>query len=68
MPKSPSRKTTDLEIAIADASCGSGLGVSPTRKARAQAGRIILTIADGGACLFHSRAGVLTIDASGPCW
>jgi len=41
MPKSPSRKTADLEIAVTDASRSSGLGVSATQKSKAQAGRIM---------------------------
>jgi len=39
MPKSPIRKTADLEIAIADVPSSAELTAVPTRKARAQAGR-----------------------------
>jgi hypothetical protein len=41
MPKSSSREAAGLEIAIDEASQGSGLGMSPTRKSKAQAGRMI---------------------------
>jgi hypothetical protein len=36
MPKSPSRKTASLEVAMADGSQGAGVDASPTRKAKAQ--------------------------------
>jgi hypothetical protein len=65
MPKSPSRKTADLEIAIADASASSGLGVSPTRKASAQAGRIMYIECKAGCLTGAARIGRVTFSKTG---
>ena len=60
MRKSPSRKTADLDIAIADASRSSGLGVSPTRKSKAQAGRIMYIECKAGGLTGTARIGRVT--------
>lgn len=65
MPKSPSRKTADLKIAIADASSSSGLTVSPTRKARAQAGRIMYIECKAGGLTCAARIGRVTFSKTG---
>ena len=65
MPKSLSRKTADLEIAIADASANSGLGVSPTRKASAQAGRIMYIECKAGGLTGAARIGRVTFSKTG---
>ena len=65
MPKSLSRKTADLEIAIADSSAGSGLGVSPTRKAKAQAGRIMYIECKAGGLTGPARIGRVSFSKTG---
>jgi hypothetical protein len=65
MPKSPSRKTADLEIAIADASESSGLAESPTRKAKAQAGRIMYIECKAGGLTGDARIGRVTLSKTG---
>lgn len=65
MPKSPSRKTTDLEIAIADATHSSGVSVSPTRKARAQAGRIMYIECKAGSLTGAARIGRVSFSKTG---
>src|SRR5438309_2825658 len=65
MPKSPSRKTADLEIAIADASRSSGLAVSPTRKVKAQAGRIMYIECKAGGLTGTARIGRVTFPKTG---
>ena len=65
MPKSPSRKTADLEIAIADASRSSGLGVSPTQKSQAKAGRIMYIECKAGGLIGTARIGRVTLSKTG---
>ena len=65
MPKSPSRKTADLELAIADASRSSGLAASPTRKARAQAGRIMYIERKAGSLTGAARIGRVSFSKTG---
>src|SRR6185503_298428 len=65
MPKSPSRKTADLEIPIADASLASGLAVSPTHKAKAQAGRIMYIECKAGGLTGAARIGRVTFSKTG---
>jgi len=65
MPKSPSRKTADLELAIADASHSSGLAASPTRKASAQAGRIMYIECKAGGLTGAARIGRVTFSKTG---
>ena len=65
MPKSPSKKAANLEIAIADASGSSGIGVSPTRKAKAQAGRIMYIECKAGKLLGPARIGRVTFSKTG---
>jgi hypothetical protein len=65
MPKSPSRKTADLEMAIADSSVSSGLGVTPTRKAKAQAGRIMYIECKGGGLTGPARIGRVSFSRTG---
>jgi hypothetical protein len=65
MPKSPSKKSADLEIAIADASGSSGLGVSPTRKAKAQAGRIMYIECKAGSLTGPARIGRVSFSKTG---
>ena len=65
MPKSPSRKTADLQIAIADGTQGSGVGALPTRKARAQAGRIMYIECKAGGLTGEGRIGRVTFSQTG---
>jgi hypothetical protein len=65
MPKSPSRKTADLEIAIADASRSSGLFGSQTRKAKAQAGRIMYIECKAGGLTGVACIGRVTFSKTG---
>ena len=65
MPKSPSRKTANLEIAIADASRTNSVGVSPTRKAKAQAGRIMYIERKAGGLTGSARIGRVTFSKTG---
>lgn len=65
MPKSPSRKTTDLEIAITDASRSSGLGVLPTRKAKSQTGRIMYIECKAGGLIGPARIGRVMFSKTG---
>jgi hypothetical protein len=65
MPKSPSKKTADLEIAIADASLSSGLGVSTTQKSKAQAGRIMHIEFKAGGLTGTARIGRVTFSKTG---
>ncbi len=65
MPKSRSRNTADLEIAIADASRGSGLSVLPTRKAKAQAGRIMYIECKAGGLTGPARIGRVSFSKTG---
>ena len=65
MPKSPSRKTVDLKIAIESASAGSGVAASPTRKAKAQAGRIMYIECKAGGLTGPARIGRVTFSKTG---
>jgi hypothetical protein len=65
MPKSPSKKTANLEIAVADASASSGLGASPTRKAKAQAGRIMYIECKAGGLTGPARIGRVSFSKTG---
>jgi len=65
MPKSPSRKAADLEIAIAGATQGAGLASSPTRKAKAQVGRIMYIECKGGGLVGPARIGRVSFSKTG---
>ena len=65
MPKSPSRKTADLETAITDASRSSGLGVSPTQKPKVPAGRIMYIECKAGGLTGAARIGRVTFSKTG---
>jgi hypothetical protein len=65
MPKSPSRKTADLKIAIESASQSSGVDASPTRKAKAQAGRIMYIECKAGGLTGSGRIGRVTFSKTG---
>jgi hypothetical protein len=65
MPKSPSRKTTDLESAIANASRSSGLGVAATQKSKALAGRIMYIECKAGGLTGTARIGRVTFSKTG---
>jgi hypothetical protein len=65
MPKSPSRKTADLQGAIADGSRKHALAASPTRKARAQAGRIMYIERKAGEIMGDARIGRVTFSKTG---
>src|SRR5262245_24993380 len=65
MPKLQSRKPAELEIAIADASQSSGLTQSPTRKAKAQAGRIMYIECKAGGLTGNARIGRVTFSKTG---
>ncbi|HTJ00169.1 MAG TPA: hypothetical protein VL527_14905 [Dongiaceae bacterium] len=57
MPKSPSRKTAALQQEIAAAIYGSGAGKTPSRKARAQVGRIMYIECKAGSLTGSGRIG-----------
>jgi len=65
MPKPPSRRTADLETAIANASQSSGLAESPTRKAKARAGRILYIECKAGGLMGAARIGRVTFSKTG---
>ena len=65
MPKSPSRKTADLENAIANASRSSNPGVPPTRKSKSQAGRIMYIECKAGGLTGGARIGRVTFSKTG---
>ena len=65
MPKSPSRKAADLKIAIDGAIRTSGVGASPTRKAKAQAGRIMYIECKAGELTGPARIGRVTFSKTG---
>src|SRR5437763_7562984 len=65
MPKSRSRKTTALEIAIAGASRSSGIAASPTRKSAAQAGRVMYIECKAGGLTGTARIGRVTFSKTG---
>ncbi len=65
MPKSPSRKTADLEIAIEVGSRRSGLASRPTQKATALAGRIMYIECKAGALTGAARIGRVTFSKTG---
>src|SRR5258705_5850027 len=61
----PSRKTANLKIAIESASHSSGVGVSPTRKAKATAGRIMYIECKAGGLTGDARIGRVTFSQTG---
>ncbi|HEY4417721.1 MAG TPA: 1-deoxy-D-xylulose-5-phosphate synthase [Verrucomicrobiae bacterium] len=65
MPKSSSRKTTELEVALSDSSSSNDLAVSPTRKAGAQAGRIMYIECKAGVLTGPARIGRVTFSKTG---
>jgi len=65
MPKSLSRKTDALEVATAHASEGSASDTSPTRKAKAQAGRIMYIECKAGGLTGPGRIGRVTFSKTG---
>jgi hypothetical protein len=65
MPKLPSKKIADLEIAIAEVTRANGLGVSPTRKSKAQAGRIMYIECKAGGLTGPARIGRVTFSKTG---
>ena len=65
MPKSSSRKIIDLEIAIANASWSSGLGVSASQKSKALAGRIMYIECKAGGLTGTARIGRVTFSKTG---
>ena len=65
MPKSPGRKTADLQEAIAEGARSSGLATSATRKATAQAGRIMYIECKAGGLTGNARIGRVTFSKTG---
>jgi hypothetical protein len=65
MPKSPVRKTTELESAVAREFRRSGLIASPTRKSQAQAGRIMYIECKAGGLTGMARIGRVTFSKTG---
>src|SRR5688500_13777708 len=65
MPKSPSRKTADLKTAIDNASRSSGVDAAPTRKSKAQAGRIMYIECKAGGLTGDARIGRVTFSKTG---
>jgi hypothetical protein len=65
MPKPPSRKTADLKDAVAAASRRSGLGTAPTKKSKAQVGRIMYIERKAGALTGTARIGRVTSSKTG---
>jgi hypothetical protein len=65
MPKLPSRKTADLQDAIAYASRSSGIGESATHKPKSQVGRIMYVECKAGSLTGTSRIGRVTFSKTG---
>jgi hypothetical protein len=65
MAKSPSRKTAALEATIAGASRSSNVGVSPTKKPTARAGRIMYIECKAGDLTGAARIGRVTFSQTG---
>ena len=65
MPKSPSRKTADLQDAIAYASRASGVGELATEKSKAQIGRIMYLECKAGSLTGEARIGRVTFSKTG---
>ena len=65
MPKIPSKKTADLEGAIADGTRSSSVSASPTRKAKAQAGRIMYIESKAGGLVGPARIGRVSFSKTG---
>lgn len=65
MPKSPTRKAAGLEIAIAHACQSGGVSVSPTRKSKGQAGRIMYIECKAGGLTGAARIGRVTFSKTG---
>jgi len=65
MSKLPSRKTADLEIAIAAASRSSGLASSPAQKLKVQSGRIMYIERKAGDLTGMARIGRVTFSKTG---
>jgi hypothetical protein len=58
-------KTADLEIAIADATQSADLAASPTRKAKAQTGRIMYIECKSGGLMGPARIGRVSFSKTG---
>jgi len=65
MPKSPSRKTADLQNTVTYASRSSGVGESATKKSKAQVGRILYIECKAGSLAGTARIGRVTFSKSG---
>ena len=65
MPKSLNRQTAALEMSAADASEDSSLGVPPTRKSKARAGRIMYIERKAGSLTGPARIGRVTFSQTG---
>jgi hypothetical protein len=65
MPKTPSRKSADLETAIVDATQGAGLAPAPTRKPGARAGRIMYIECKSGGLAGPARIGRVSFSKTG---
>ncbi|MGC9942479.1 MAG: hypothetical protein ABSE48_11635 [Verrucomicrobiota bacterium] len=65
MRKSPIRKMTGLQIAIAQASRSGGQAVSPTRKSEAQVGRIMYIERKAGGLTGAARIGRVRFSKTG---
>jgi hypothetical protein len=60
MPKTPSKKAAELEVAIDNASQSNGVGTSLTQKPKAQAGRIMYIECKAGELAGRARIGRMT--------
>ena len=65
MPKSASRKITDLKIAVANGVRSSVVAASPTRKVQAHAGRIMYIECKAGGLTGAARIGRVTFSKTG---
>jgi hypothetical protein len=65
MPKSPSRKSAALQLAIAEAARSSSLGDSATEKPKAKAGRIMYIECKAGNLTGAARIGRVTFSKTG---
>jgi hypothetical protein len=65
MPKSPSRKTANLKIAIANASRSAALDSSSTQKEKSPLGRIMYIECKAGALTGAARIGRVTFSKTG---
>jgi hypothetical protein len=65
MPKSPARKSADLQAVITYSAQGSGVALAPTKKAKAQIGRIMYIECKAGNLTGTARIGRVVFSKTG---